>query len=92
MFSGFLSSLASQKKGKDFFRWARRLGAEEDDADAEPRLRRRLLRHGGLARREALGTASSRHITLSKARSRLDQRRFSRPNTHFAALIFFRKL
>ena len=28
-----------------------------------------------------------RDITLSKARSRLDQRRFSRPNTHFAAFF-----
>ena len=28
-----------------------------------------------------------RTITLSGARSRLDQRRFSRPNTHFAAFL-----
>ena len=32
------------------------------------------------------------HMTLSEARSRLYQRRFSRPNTHFAALKVFRDL
>ena len=32
-------------------------------------------------------------ITLSEARSRLDQRRFSRPNTHFAAFFeIYKKL
>ena len=31
-------------------------------------------------------------ITLSEVRSRLDQRRFSRPNTHFLALKFFQNL
>ena len=30
---------------------------------------------------------SRRHITPSEARSRLDQRRFSRPNTHFSAFF-----
>ena len=32
---------------------------------------------------------SSFDITLSEARSLLDQRRFSRPNAHFSALVFF---
>ena len=34
----------------------------------------------------------ARHITLSQARSRLNQRRFWRPNTHFSASGFFRDL
>ena len=35
----------------------------------------------------ALSAAPVGHITLFGARSRRDQRRFSRPNTHFAAFF-----
>ena len=39
------------------------------------------------AARSPRGEATPRHITLSEARSRLYQRRFSRPNTHFSAFF-----
>ena len=38
------------------------------------------------------GLVQPRHITLSEARSRLDQRRFWRPNTHFAAFFELYKI
>ena len=67
-----------------------RVDLSEGGAGAELRLvaQRRLppvrLRRG---RAFHLCPAAGRHITLSAARSRLDQRRFSRPNTHFSAFF-----
>ena len=45
-----------------------------------------------LARRWRASRGWPRHITLSEARSRLDQRRFLRPNTHFSAFFKIYKI
>ena len=57
-------------------------GAYPSPAAAAPRPRDRSR-----PAREGRRAGSRRPITLSKARSRLDRRRFSRPNTHFSAVF-----
>ena len=54
---------------------------------ASVRLRRPAGAFRGPRRRERRRLAGPRHGTLSEARSRLDRRRFSRPNTHFSAFF-----
>ena len=58
-------------------------------AAAAARVRPRGARQPSPGRTRASAESSHFHdtITLSEARSRLDQRRFSRPNTHFAAFF-----